>query len=403
MSRVLRIVIWFALAANLIVTAAFAETSQEVVNKAPNGLALTPPMGWNSWNKFACNVNEQTVRDTVDAIVASGMRDAGYQYVVVDDCWHGRRDADGFITADPQRFPSGIKALADYVHSHGLKFGIYSDAGRLTCGGRPGSQGHEYQDALAYARWGVDYLKYDWCSTGDRNAQEAYAVMADALRQSGRDIVFSMCEWGTAKPWLWAKNIGNLWRTTGDIWDSFSTKDKAHDWAHPVTEIVDLNEPLWPFAGPGHWNDADMLEVGNGGMTPTENRSHFSLWAMMASPLMAGNDIAHMDESTRSILLNKEVIAIDQDRLGIQGRRVWKDGVRELWVKPLSGGARALLLFNRGDAPATIRATFEELGWPASLRARVRDLWTHKNARRWAGSIEATVEPHGVKMYRIEP
>ncbi|HLO20039.1 MAG TPA: glycoside hydrolase family 27 protein [Sphingomicrobium sp.] len=403
MSRVLRIVIWFALAANLIVTAAFAETSQEVVNKAPNGLALTPPMGWNSWNKFACNVNEQTVRDTVDAIVASGMRDAGYQYVVVDDCWHGRRDADGFITADPQRFPSGIKALADYVHSHGLKFGIYSDAGRLTCGGRPGSQGHEYQDALAYARWGVDYLKYDWCSTGDRNAQEAYAVMADALRQSGRDIVFSMCEWGTAKPWLWAKNIGNLWRTTGDIWDSFSTKDKAHDWAHPVTEIVDLNEPLWPFAGPGHWNDADMLEVGNGGMTPTENRSHFSLWAMMASPLMAGNDIAHMDESTRSILLNNEVIAIDQDRLGIQGRRVWKDGVRELWVKPLSGGARALLLFNRGDAPATIRATFEELGWPASLRARVRDLWTHKNARRWAGSIEATVEPHGVKMYRIEP
>lgn len=403
MSRVLRIVIWFALAANLIVTAAFAETSQEVVNKAPNGLALTPPMGWNSWNKFACNVNEQTVRDTVDAIVASGMRDAGYQYVVVDDCWHGRRDADGFITADPQRFPSGIKALADYVHSHGLKFGIYSDAGRLTCGGRSGSQGHEYQDALAYARWGVDYLKYDWCSTGDRNAQEAYAVMADALRQSGRDIVFSMCEWGAAKPWLWAKNIGNLWRTTGDIWDSFSTKDKAHDWAHPVTEIVDLNEPLWPFAGPGHWNDADMLEVGNGGMTPTENRSHFSLWAMMASPLMAGNDIAHMDESTRSILLNNEVIAIDQDRLGIQGRRVWKDGVRELWVKPLSGGARALLLFNRGDAPATIRATFEELGWPASLRARVRDLWTHKNARRWAGSIEATVEPHGVKMYRIEP
>lgn len=403
MSRILKNVIWFALAANFLMAAAFAETNQEVVNKAPNGLALTPPMGWNSWNKFACNVNEQTVRDTVDAIVASGMRDAGYQYVVIDDCWHGRRDADGFITADPQRFTSGIKALADYVHSHGLKFGIYSDAGRLTCGGRPGSQGHEYQDALTYARWGVDYLKYDWCNAGDRNAQEAYAVMADALRQSGRDIVFSMCEWGTAKPWLWAKNIGNLWRTTGDIWDSFSAKDKAHDWAHPVTEIADLNEPLWPFAGPGHWNDADMLEVGNGGMTPSEYRAHFSLWAMMASPLMAGNDIAHMDESTRAILLNKEVIAVDQDVLGVQGRRVWKDGVRELWVKPLSGGARALLLLNRGEVPARIRATFEDLGWPASLRAKVRDLWTYKGAERWAGTIEATVEPHGVMMYRIDP
>ena len=290
---------WFValMAMMLSASAALAESTQEVVNKAPNGLALTPPMGWNSWNKFACNVNEQIVRDTADAMVASGMRDAGYQYVVIDDCWHGPRDANGFITADPQRFPSGIKALADYVHSRGLKFGIYSDAGRLTCGGRPGSQGHEYQDALTYARWGVDYLKYDWCSTGDRNAQEAYAVMADALRAERPDIVFSMCEWGTAKPWLWAKNTGNLWRTTGDIWDSFASKDKAHDWAHPVHDIVDLNEPLWPFAGPGHWNDADMLEVGNGGMTPAEYRSHFSLWAMMAAPLIAGNDIAHMDAS----------------------------------------------------------------------------------------------------------
>jgi alpha-galactosidase len=382
---------------------ALAETTQEVVNKAPNGLALTPPMGWNSWNKFACNVNEQTVRDTADAMVTSGMRDAGYQYVVIDDCWHGPRDANGFITADSQKFPSGIKALADYVHSKGLKFGIYSDAGRLTCGGRPGSQGHEYQDALTYARWGVDYLKYDWCSTGDRNAQEAYALMADALRQSGRDIVFSMCEWGTAKPWLWAQNIGNLWRTTGDISDDFGTKKKAHDWEHPMLQLLDWNEPLWPYAGPGHWNDADMLEVGNGGMIPTEYRSHFSLWAMMASPLMAGNDIAHMDEATKSILLNKEVIAIDQDRLGVQGRRVWKDGNSEVWVKPLAGGARAIVLFNRGETPAKIRATAEQLSYPASLRARVRDLWAHKDLPRWSGSLEATVEPHGVAMFRIDP
>jgi alpha-galactosidase len=402
MSRIVKLMVSAAVAAALTAVPALAETTQEVVNKAPNGLALTPPMGWNSWNKFACDVNEQTVRDTADAMVSSGMRDAGYQYVVIDDCWHGPRDANGFITADAKKFPSGIKALADYVHSRGLKFGIYSDAGRLTCGGRPGSQGHDSQDALSYARWGVDYLKYDWCSTGDRNAQEAYALMADALRQSGRDIVFSMCEWGTAKPWLWAQNVGNLWRTTGDIFDSFSVKDPKRDWAHTLLEIVDLNEPLWPYAGPGHWNDADMLEVGNGGMSPAEYRAHFSLWAMMASPLMAGNDIAHMDENTRAILLNKEVIAVDQDKLGVQGRRVWKEGNREVWVKPLAGGGRALLLFNRGDAPASIRATADQLGWPADVRAKVRDLWGHKDVGRWAGSIEATVEPHGVAMFRIE-
>jgi alpha-galactosidase len=401
MSRIVKLVLWLALAANLGAASAVADTTQEVVNKAPNGLSQTPPIGWKSRNKFACDVNEKIVRATADAMVSSGMRDAGYQYVVIDDCWQGPRDANGFITADTQRFPSGIKAVADYVHSRGLKFGIYSDAGRLTCGGRPGSQGHEYQDALTYARWGVDYLKYDWCSTGDRNAQEGYAVMADALRQSGREIVFSICEWGTAKPWLWAKNIGNLWRTTGDIFDSYSKKDAKRDWAHTLLEIVDLNEPLWPFAGPGHWNDADMLEVGNGGMTPTEYRSHFSLWAMMAAPLMAGNDIAHMDEATRSILLNKEVIAVDQDKVGVQGRRVWKDGNREVWVKPLAGGDRALLLFNRGDAPASIRATADQLGWPADVRAKIRDLWGHKDVGRWAGSIEATVEPHGVAMFRI--
>jgi len=403
MSRIVKLALWFILGANLWSQPLFAETTQEVVNKAPNGLALTPPMGWNSWNKFACNVNEKIVRDTADAMASSGMRDAGYQYVVIDDCWHGARDANGFITADAERFPSGIKALSNYVHSRGLKFGIYSDAGRLTCGGRPGSQGHEYQDALTYARWGVDYLKYDWCSTGDRNAQEGYALMADALRSSGRDIVFSICEWGTAKPWLWAKNTGNLWRTTGDIADDFDAKHKAHDWEHPLLQILDLNEPLWRFAGPGHWNDPDMLEVGNGGMTPIEYRSHFSLWAIMAAPLIAGNDIAHMDEVTRSILLNKEVIAVDQDALGQQGRRVWKDGDRELWVKPLSGGARALVLFNRGEQPAMISATADQLGYPPGMRAKLRDLWAHRDLRRWSGSFEGRVEPHGVVMLKVQP
>jgi len=401
LARVVALLMLLAFGAGRAIAGVEGDTIQAEVNKAPNGLALTPPMGWNSWNKFACDVNEQTVRATADAMATSGMKAAGYQYVVIDDCWHGPRDANGFITADAQKFPSGIKALSDYVHSRGLKFGIYSDAGRLTCGGRPGSQGHEYQDALTYARWGVDYLKYDWCNTGDRNAKEAYAVMAHALRQSGRPIVFSMCEWGTAKPWLWAKNTGNLWRTTGDIFDSFDTKDPKREWAHTVTDIVDLNEPLWSYAGPGHWNDPDMLEVGNGGMTPAEYRSHFSLWAMMAAPLIAGNDIAHMDETTRSILLNAEVIAVDQDALGVQGHRVAKGATTEVWAKPLAGGGVAVLLFNRGAQPATISTTAQQLGLGGKTMRHVRDLWAHREVRMPNGTLAATVEPHGVAMFRI--
>jgi len=398
-----------ALAFLLLICLAMPAFAQADPNRLPphldphrmaNGLALAPPMGWNSWNKFGCNVSEAIVRRVADAIVSSGMRDAGYLYVVIDDCWHGPRDAQGNIGADRERFPSGMRALADYIHSLGLKFGIYSDAGRTTCGGRPGSQGHEYQDALTYASWGVDYLKYDWCATGTRNAEEAYALMADALRASGRDIVFSICEWGGNQPWLWAANIGNLWRTTGDIYDHWDGVDR---WQHGVMNIVDSNEPLWPFAGPGHWNDPDMLEVGNGGMSDTEYRSHFSLWAMMAAPLIAGNDVAAMTPATRDILTNREVIAVDQDRLGIQGRRVWRDGTREIWVKPLAGGARALLLLNRGEAPAEIEATWAQLDWPPTLRARVRDLWQHRDLPRASGSFRATVAPHGVVMLRLEP
>lgn len=387
------------------ISLAMAQSSQppaalQFAGEFSNGLALTPPMGWNSWNKFACNITEKIVRDTADAMVTSGMKDAGYQYVVIDDCWHGKRDADGFITADSEKFPSGIKALSDYVHSKGLKFGIYSDAGRKTCGGRPGSQGYEYQDALTYARWGVDYLKYDWCNTGTRNAEEAYKLMADALRSTGRDIVFSLCEWGTAKPWLWAQKVGNLWRTTGDITDKWEGK---YDYSWGVLNIADMNEPLWPYAGPGHWNDPDMLEVGNGGLTDAEYRSHFSLWAMMAAPLIAGNDIANMDSATKAILLNREVIAVDQDRLGIQGRRVWKDGDREVWVKTLSQGRRAVLLFNRGQQPAEIGYDWEQLGYPAKLKARVRDLWAHRDAGTRSGSHSAIVQPHDVQMFVLQP
>lgn len=377
-----------------------AQPSQAEPPRTMNGLALTPPMGWNSWNKFSCNIDEQLIHKMADAMVASGMKDAGYQYIVIDDCWHGVRDADGFIQPDPKRFPSGMKAVADYVHSKGLKFGLYSDAGRKTCGGRPGSQGYEYQDALQYARWGVDYLKYDWCNTGTRNAQEAYTLMADALRATGRDIVFSLCEWGNQQLWLWGKTVGNLWRTTGDIYDKWEGK---RTYSLGVMNIVDINEPLWPYAGPGHWNDPDMLEVGNGGMTDTEYRSHFSLWAIMAAPLIAGNDLSTMDEATKRILLNREVIAINQDPLGVQGRRISKDGDREVWVKPLSGGGRAVLLLNRGTQPVQIAVDWSQLDYPAGLRAEVRDLWQHKTLAPQRGRYAAEVPAHGVVVVKLQP
>ncbi|WP_454759861.1 alpha-galactosidase [Caulobacter segnis] len=387
-------------AVTLVLPSAVMAADKDPPPRVANGLAQTPPMGWNSWNKFACNIDEATVRRVADAMASNGMKDAGYQYVVIDDCWHGPRDANGFITYDAKRFAGGIKALADYVHSKGLKFGIYSDAGRQTCGGRPGSQGHEYQDAKIYASWGVDYLKYDWCATGTRNAEEAYTLMADALRETGRDIVFSMCEWGTAKPWLWASAVGNLWRTTGDITDKW---DGKHDYSLGVLRIVDLNEPLYPFAGPGHWNDPDMLEVGNGGLTTTEYRSHFSLWALMAAPLIAGNDVANMDKDTRDILLNKEVIAVNQDRLGAQGRRVRDDGDLEVWSKPLADGSRAVILFNRGEAAKPIAVDWTELGYPATLKAQVRDLWAGKDLGAMKGRFVATAPSHGVVMVRITP
>ena len=372
--------------------AAFAD--DPLPPRLPNGLAMTPPMGWNSWNKFDCEINESIIRAAADSMVSSGMKEAGYTYVVIDDCWHGPRDAKGFITADARRFPSGIKALADYVHSKGLKFGIYSDAGRLTCAKRPGSQGHEYQDANTYASWGVDYLKYDWCNTGTRDAQEAYTLMSDALRDSGRDIVFSICEWGTHTPWRWPPTIGNLARTTDDINDRW-------EGPHSVLWILDQNEPLWPFAGPGHWNDPDMLEVGNGKMTNAEYRAHFSLWALMAAPLIAGNDLAAMDMPTRDILLNKDVIAIDQDTLGVQGRRVAQHGDSEVWVRPLAGGGRAVILFNRGAAPVPIAVDWAQLGYPKALRMHVRDLWTHRDLGVMSGGYTAQVAPHDVVMLRL--
>jgi alpha-galactosidase len=368
-----------------------------------NGLAKTPPMGWNSWNKFGCKgLNEKVVRETADTMVSSGMKDAGYQFVILDDCWQTGRDASGNIVADAERFPSGIKALADYVHSKGLKFGIYTDAGTMTCAKRLGSIGHEYQDAKQYANWGVDYLKEDWCNTlPGQNSESAYTLMRNALAESGRPIVFSICEWGSTKPWLWAGSIGNLWRATGDIQDCWDCKK---DWGgNGVTQIIDQMNGLETYAGPGHWNDPDMLEVGNGGMTKEEYRSHFSMWALFSAPLLAGNDISSMTADTKEILLNKEVIAIDQDPLGRQGRRVKKTGEQEIWSKQLQDGSRAVVLLNRGSAPTKITVSWTDIGYPDSLPASVRNLWTANDLGKQTGAYSAEVPSHGAVMLTIKP
>jgi alpha-galactosidase len=368
-----------------------------------NGLAKTPPMGWNSWNKFGCQgLNERVVRETADTMVSSGMKDAGYQFVILDDCWQTGRDTSGNIVADAERFPSGIKALADYVHSKGLKFGIYTDVGTMTCAKRPGSIGHEYQDAKQYANWGVDYLKEDWCNTlPGQNSESSYTLMRNALAESGRPIVFSICEWGSTKPWLWAGSIGNLWRATGDIQDCWDCKK---DWGgNGVTQIIDLMNGLETYAGPGHWNDPDMLEVGNGGMTKEEYRAHFSMWAMFSAPLLAGNDISSMTPDTKEILLNKEVIAIDQDPLGQQARRVKKIGDLEIWSKQLQDGGRAVVLLNRSQAATKISVAWTDIGYPDTLSASVRNLWSATDLGKQSGSYSADVPSHGAVMLTIKP
>ena len=493
-------------------------------------LAKTPPMGWNSWNRFGCQIDEQLILDTAKAMVESGMKDAGYEYVNIDDCWMDEeRDENGNYVADPERFPHGIKWLVDQIHDMGLKVGIYSSNGAMTCQGLPGGYGHEKEDAQKYAEWGIDYLKYDWCyspelhysadidkisvngvdyeaedgtlegganvadcancsgerkvgnignnsgsltfdnvrvtksghyeltiyyanfywedgipnrsvyvsvnggegqkvefvntggwdsvktatvqvqlESGDNtikfynpwtkhdNAKYAYTRMRDALDEAyagtGRDIVFSLCEWGSNEPWLWAKDVGHLWRTTGDISDNWGS----------VLNILDQQVGLEKYAGPGHWNDPDMLEVGNGGMTNTEYTSHFSLWSILAAPLLAGNDLRNMDEATKDILTNQEVIEVNQDPLGVQGKKIRDDGDQEVWVKPLQNGDRAVVLFNRGSSAKTIQVNANDIGMPNAPSYVLRDLWKHTETVT-AGEIVAHVPSHGVAMYRVKP
>ena len=369
--------------------------ARDVPRAAPaldNGLARTPPMGWNSWNHFHCDVSAQLIKETADALVASGMRDAGYRYVVIDDCWQVARDRTGRLVADSARFPGGIKPLADYVHSKGLKFGIYTDAGRRTCQGRPGTYGSEEIDARTFAEWGVDYVKEDWCNSEGLDAPTQYAKFRDALAKAGQPITFSICEWGSNRPWEWGPHTGNLWRTTGDISDR---------WASMIA-ILDLSSQYALAARPGAWNDPDMLEVGNGGMTDDEYRAHFSLWAVMSAPLMAGNDVRAMPPATREILGNKDVIAVDQDSLGVQGMLVQEPGIDlQVWSKPLADGSRAVVLLNRSGLQTVIATSWRAIGLTGP--ARVRDLWAHSDLGAFTGRFSATVPAHGVVMVRITP
>ncbi len=387
---------------SLVAGLAFIFSAQPATQAQTVSLAATPPMGWNSWNHFAEKVTDADVRAAADAIVASGMRDAGYIYVNIDDTWEGERDAQGNIQTN-SKFPD-MKALSNYVHSKGLKLGIYSSPGPKTCGGYAGSYNHEQQDANTYAKWGIDYLKYDLCSyekimkkeaPGDRKKQwqmmeQAYGKMHRALLNTHRPIVYSLCQYGLAAVWSWGPQVGaNLWRTTGDISDNYDR----------MTMIGFRQAGLSKYAKPGHWNDPDMLEVGNGKMTPDEYRTHMSLWAMLAAPLLAGNDLSKMDDTTKSILMNKDVIAVDQDRLGIEGDRVSATGPFEVWMKPLQGGAKAVALFNRDDFPYPITVQLKSVGFEGSVHAR--DLWSHKDIGTLQGSYTATVPSHGVVMLRL--
>jgi alpha-galactosidase len=359
-----------------------------------NGLARTPPMGWNSWNHFAGKIDDKTVREIADAMASDGMKAAGYVYVNIDDTWQGTRDAQGNIWTN-DRFPN-MKALADYVHGRGLKLGIYSGPGTRTCAGFEGSYGHEAQDARSYAAWGIDYLKYDWCSASkiyqDDDMQAVYQKMGDALRATGRPIVYSLCQYGRDSVWEWGAAVGgNLWRTTGDISDNWDS----------MMGIVMHQFGLEQWAGPGHWNDPDMLEVGNGGMTADEYRTHMALWAILAAPLLAGNDLRDAPRETLDILENREVIAVDQDPLGQQGHRVALNANYGEWARPLSGGAQAVAVVNLTDSAALLSVHWKDLGLNGPMH--VRDLWAHADHGGHADEYSSQVPPHGVMLIKITP
>ncbi|PON41249.1 Glycoside hydrolase [Parasponia andersonii] len=364
-------------------------------NLLANGLGLTPAMGWNSWNHFGCSIEEKLIRETADAMVSSGLAALGYQYINLDDCWAElNRDSKGNLVPKSSTFPSGIKALADYVHGRGLKLGIYSDAGTQTCSKTmPGSLGHEEQDAKTFASWGVDYLKYDNCYNTGTSPKERYPVMSQALLNSGRPIYYSLCEWGQDDPATWAPKIGNSWRTTGDISDNWES----------MTTRADENDKWASFAAPGGWNDPDMLEVGNGGMTVEEYRAHFSIWALIKAPLLIGCDIRALENVTLGLLSNMDVIAVNQDKLGVQGKKVRKDGDLEIWAGPLSNNKTVAVLWNRGASNAIVTAYWSDIGLNTTTVVTSHDLWTHSIQPEVKEKISANLESHACKMYVLTP
>ncbi|WDF58690.1 glycoside hydrolase family 27 protein [Flavobacterium sp. KACC 22758] len=370
------------------------------------GLAMTPPMGWNSWNTFATNIDEKLVKETADIMVSSGLAAAGYNYIVLDDGWMTKeRDANGDLVPDPAKFPNGMKALIDYVHSKGLKFGLYNCAGTQTCAGYPGTRGYEYQDARFYAKLGIDFLKYDWCNTKGITAPEAYTTMSNALKTAGRPIVFSLCEWGDNQPWEWGKPVGNLWRISGDIYPCFDCEFKhPENWSSwGFMKIAEMRKDIRKYSGPDHWNDFDMMEVGNE-MNDTEDKSHFAMWCMLSSPLFTGNDYRKMSKETLAILTNKELIAINQDKLGIQGFKHSAEDGLEVWVKPLSDGNWAVTFLNRSDVSKKInfdwkKNTFKDVdfGYEADFNKtafKLKNLWTNKEAGNTKKNFTAELASH---------
>ena len=388
----MRLVATLACALLLSVAPAFSQST----------LAATPPMGWNSWNHFAGHVTDADVRTAADELVSTGMRDAGYIYVNVDDTWQGTRDASGELHPN-SRFPD-MKALGDYIHSKGLKFGIYSSPGPKTCGGYAGSFEHEAQDAKMYASWGVDFLKYDLCSFDDNMHQAelehpndpnaandlmiaAYRKMGDALKATGRPILYSLCQYGVDQPWKWGPGLGaNMWRTTDDIDDTYGR----------MIAIGFSQAGLSQYAAPGHWNDPDMLEVGNGGMSTDEYKTHMSLWVILASPLLAGNDLSKMTQADKDILMNKDAIAIDQDSLGKQGDRLYESGDIDVWTKPLSGGRVAVGLFNRSWSVRDASVDLTKIGFANG--ANLKDVWQDENLGHHSGIFTSRLPKHGVTL-----
>lgn len=381
--------------------------------KSP-GLALTPPMGWNSWNTFRTDINEKLVMEIADAFVKYNLKDAGYEYIVLDDGWMAReRDADLKLVPDPKKFPNGMKAVVDYVHSKGLKFGIYNCAGATTCAGYPGSRGFEFQDAKQYAEWGVDFLKYDWCDTKNINPIGAYETMRNAIAATGRPMIFSICEWGDNDPWLWAEEMGHMWRVTGDIincWNCELSYGSFSSWG--IWPIINMRQDIRKYSGPGHWNDFDMMEVGNG-FSPSEDRVHFAMWCMLSSPLILGNDVRTMNQETQKLLTNKEIIAINQDELGIQGYRHINDGNFEVWAKPLANGEWAIAFVNMRETEQILNFDWNQHPISDQMVSRtielekhqysLRDVIAHKDAGTTAKKISQKVAGHDLLLFRLKP